>query len=106
MTYTIVRGMLAERVGFEPTRTSSALLVFETSPFNRSGTSPYNKSQPRWLALGEADRIRTSDLLVRSPTLYPLRYGFIRLRWLLYHKRWPLCKKVAAGESEDRARVP
>ena len=30
----------AERVGFEPTVRTSPTLVFETSPFNRSGTSP------------------------------------------------------------------
>ena len=31
---------LAERVGFEPTVTHKATTVFETVPFNRSGTSP------------------------------------------------------------------
>jgi hypothetical protein len=30
----------AERVGFEPTSRTSPLLVFETSSFNRSDTSP------------------------------------------------------------------
>ena len=30
----------AERVGFEPTRRTRRLPVFETGPFNRSGTSP------------------------------------------------------------------
>jgi hypothetical protein len=30
----------AERVGFEPTVTHGATTVFETVPFNRSGTSP------------------------------------------------------------------
>ncbi len=32
--------ILAEREGFEPSRDTRPLLVFETSPFNRSGTSP------------------------------------------------------------------
>ena len=31
---------MAERGGFEPPRGLGPLLVFETSPFNRSGTSP------------------------------------------------------------------
>ena len=31
---------MAERVGFEPTVTHKATTVFETVPFNRSGTSP------------------------------------------------------------------
>ena len=30
----------AERVGFEPTVTTCATTVFETAPFNHSGTSP------------------------------------------------------------------
>ena len=30
----------AERVGFEPTVVHRATTVFETAPFNRSGTSP------------------------------------------------------------------
>ena len=30
----------AERVGFEPTVATRATTVFETVPFNRSGTSP------------------------------------------------------------------
>ena len=30
----------AERVGFEPTMTTRAITVFETAPFNHSGTSP------------------------------------------------------------------
>ena len=32
---------MAERVGFEPTRPKKGLPVFETGPFNRSGTSPH-----------------------------------------------------------------
>jgi hypothetical protein len=35
-----VKGFLAERVGFEPTVTHWATTVFETVPFNHSGTSP------------------------------------------------------------------
>jgi hypothetical protein len=31
---------IAERVGFEPTVARKATTVFETVPFNRSGTSP------------------------------------------------------------------
>ena len=31
---------LAERVGFEPTVGTSPTTVFETAPFNHSGTSP------------------------------------------------------------------
>ena len=31
---------MAERVGFEPTVTTSATTVFETAPIGRSGTSP------------------------------------------------------------------
>jgi hypothetical protein len=31
---------LAERVGFEPTMAKKAITVFETVPFNHSGTSP------------------------------------------------------------------
>ena len=33
-------GGKAERVGFEPTVAQKATTVFETVPFNRSGTSP------------------------------------------------------------------
>ena len=32
--------ILAERVGFEPTVAQRTTTVFETAPFNRSGTSP------------------------------------------------------------------
>ncbi len=32
---------MAERVGFEPTVAQRATTVFETVPFNRSGTSPF-----------------------------------------------------------------
>ena len=31
---------MAERVGFEPTVATGTTTVFETVPFNRSGTSP------------------------------------------------------------------
>ena len=34
------RPYLAERVGFEPTVTQRTTTVFETAPFNHSGTSP------------------------------------------------------------------
>jgi hypothetical protein len=34
---------LAERVGFEPTMAKKAITVFETVPFNHSGTSPGGK---------------------------------------------------------------
>ncbi len=34
---------LAERVGFEPTMAKKAITVFETVPFNHSGTSPREK---------------------------------------------------------------
>ena len=34
------RVSLAERVGFEPTVAQRTTTVFETVPFNRSGTSP------------------------------------------------------------------
>ncbi len=37
---TIVIGRMAERVGFEPTVATRTTTVFETVPFNRSGTSP------------------------------------------------------------------
>ena len=33
-------GQMAERVGFEPTVATRTTTVFETVPFNRSGTSP------------------------------------------------------------------
>lgn len=32
---------MAERVGFEPTVRHKRTTVFETAPFNRSGTSPF-----------------------------------------------------------------
>ena len=35
-----ILAVLAERVGFEPTVAQRATTVFETVPFNRSGTSP------------------------------------------------------------------
>src|SRR3954470_17605177 len=35
----VLLGILAERVGFEPTETCASP-VFKTGPFNRSGTSP------------------------------------------------------------------
>ena len=34
------RPFLAERVGFEPTVAQRTTTVFETAPFNHSGTSP------------------------------------------------------------------
>jgi hypothetical protein len=37
---TVARAWLAERVGFEPTVPQGDTTVFETVPFNRSGTSP------------------------------------------------------------------
>ena len=40
MVCTLVAVFLAERVGFEPTVTTSATTVFETAPIGRSGTSP------------------------------------------------------------------
>ncbi len=36
----IGRPFLAERVGFEPTVAQRTTTVFETAPFNHSGTSP------------------------------------------------------------------
>jgi hypothetical protein len=36
----IERPYLAERVGFEPTVAQRTTTVFETAPFNHSGTSP------------------------------------------------------------------
>jgi hypothetical protein len=36
---------VAERVGFEPTNTFWVLLEFQSSAFDRSATSPFNKLQ-------------------------------------------------------------
>ena len=38
---------LAERVGFEPTKGYKPLLVFKTSAFNRSATSPFEIERVR-----------------------------------------------------------
>ena len=45
-----------EREGFEPSRPQSGLPVFETGPFNRSGTSPNRKerTEARRIAQPEA----------------------------------------------------
>src|SRR6476661_240835 len=72
----------------------TALLVFETSPIDHSGTSPYEESRPHWstLVCSEADRIRTYDLWVRNPTLYPLSYGFISLAQVIIPHEGGDCK--------------
>ena len=54
-----IRGLfklLAERVGFEPTKGYKPLLVFKTSAFNRSATSPVlcRVHAPRIVLAGEA----------------------------------------------------
>ena len=42
---------MAERVGFEPTVAQGTTTVFETVPFNRSGTSPLERLSGRIIPL-------------------------------------------------------
>ena len=53
----------AERVGFEPTAVTRAATVFETVPFNHSGTSP---DMPRvWYWVSRARQNYISDFGAR-----------------------------------------
>src|SRR5512140_318067 len=57
---------LAERVGFEPTVATRATTVFETVPFNHSGTSPRWSCAPNY-SIRSAPRTATSFI---GPPLY------------------------------------
>ena len=54
-------GYLAERVGFEPTVATRATTVFETVPFNHSGTSPKVRGDYN-LQLNARMQFRVEDL--------------------------------------------
>ena len=82
------RPIAAERVGFEPTVGDYPTLLFESSTLNHSDTSPpgiipealrpTNTTPTGKMPMGfrgTPGRIRTSGLLVRNQTLYPLSYG-------------------------------
>jgi hypothetical protein len=66
---------MAERQGFEPWVTQRATAVFETAPFNHSGTSPcerhnvarqdYNK-EPRFLQLPFRDMTQSGKIAPRN----------------------------------------
>ena len=49
--------MMAEREGFEPSKGYKPLLVFKTSAFNRSATSPDLRPGPYFQEYTEARRI-------------------------------------------------
>ena len=64
---------MAERVGFEPTKGYKPLLVFKTSAFNRSATSP-NSAYPDPALSGGIDSDRFWAILtLRATRLSPLR---------------------------------
>jgi hypothetical protein len=57
---TIFQDFLAEEVGFEPTVPGTGTPVFETGPFNHSGTPPcalWANSAPAYEKLGDPGRI-------------------------------------------------
>src|SRR5690606_17214380 len=62
-------GAQAEGVGFEPTVTTSATPVFETGPFNHSGTPPrlHSLVQRRWRAPWDTSGTACYPLAVPCP---------------------------------------
>jgi hypothetical protein len=88
-------------------------LLFESSTFNHSDTSPSRSiatamaipqtKKPRAIngsrfSICTPGRIRTCDLLVRNQTLYPLSYG--RIGWLAYafHNQRMIAKRLKEGQ--------
>ena len=87
-------------------------LLFESSTFNHSDTSPSasitsrdpvpQTKKPRarkgpWFIISTPGRIRTCDLLVRNQTLYPLSYGRVyRFSGTVYNQR------MIAKDGRDR----
>jgi hypothetical protein len=54
--------LLAERVGFEPTVARRATTVFETVPFNRSGTSPNSGAIITYIAQNDGTIMNISEM--------------------------------------------
>jgi hypothetical protein len=88
-------------------------LLFESSTFNHSDTSPSGSittarvfpqtKKPRavsgsWFSEGTPGRIRTCDLLVRNQTLYPLSYGRIVWPARTFHNQRMIAKLLINGQ--------